>query len=137
MTLVLDASLALAWLLPGEDRAEEADVIIEKVVAEGAFAPALWWSDMGNGLLVALRRNRIDDDDLAEALQRLAMLPVVLDTESVGRGWTEALSLARWHGLTLYDAIYLDLAKRRGMPLASFDRSLRRCAADDGVPVIP
>lgn len=107
------------------------------MAAHGAVVPPLWLTEVGNGLLVAQRRNRISEGSLEEALAKLSRQPIQVDPDVGARTWTTALSLARWHGLTLSDALYLDLARHRGLPLATLDRQLRRCAGDEGIPLLP
>lgn len=107
------------------------------MTSAGALVPPLWLAEVANGLLVAQRRNRISEENLEEGLAMLSGQPIRIDPEAGRRSWTAALALARWHGLTLYDAVYLDLAKHRGLPLATLDRPLRRCALDEGVPLLP
>jgi predicted nucleic acid-binding protein len=88
-------------------------------------------------LLNAHRRRRIDHTGFENALTRLASLPLEVDEAIPRRAWVATLSLAQLHGLTLYDAIYLDLALTRGLPLATLDRQLRQAATMDGVTLLP
>ena len=133
---VLDASVALAWMLPDEATAAEARRLIEAVVEGGAVAPAHWRLEVGNGLLMAERRGRVPPDGtVAALLGRLAALPIALDSETAARAWDAAPALVRRHGLSLYAAAYLELAVRKGLALATFDTALRRAAAAEQVPV--
>lgn len=133
---VLDVSVTLAWMLPDEAHAAEARRLIGVVVEEGAIVPGHWRLEVGNGLLMAERRGRVPDGTMAMLLGRLAALPIALDPETAARAWDAAPTLARRHGLSLYDAAYLELAARRGLPLASFDAALRRAATAEQVPVV-
>ncbi len=134
---MLDASVALAWMLPDEANAAEARRLIGVVVEEGAIVPGHWRLEVGNGLLMAERRGRVPDDGTAAALLgRLGALPIALDPETAVRAWDAAPMFVRRHGLGLYDAAYLELAARKGLPLASFDAALRRAAAAERVPVV-
>lgn len=132
---VLDASVALAWMLPDEANATEARRLIDAVVEEGAVAPAHWRLEVGNGLLMAERRGRVRDGTADALLGRLAALPIALDPETAVRAWDAAPPLVRRHGLSLYDAAYLELAIRKGLALATFDAALRRAATAERVPV--
>jgi predicted nucleic acid-binding protein len=132
---VLDASVALAWMLPDEANAVAAQHLIEAVVEEGAVVPAHWRLEVGNGLLMAERRGRVPNGTVAALLSRLAALPIALDPETAARAWDAAPDLVRRHGLSLYDAAYLELAARKALPLATFDAALRRAAAAEQVPV--
>ena len=127
MSLVLDASLALAWLF--EDECTPAvDAVLTRVAAAGARVPALWRLEVGNALQTAIRRRRIDAAFRDQALQRLAALPITTDSDTDIHAWTTTLALADRFGLTLYDAAYLELAQRRALPLVSLDEALREAA---------
>ena len=137
MSLVLDCSVAIAWVLPGEVQLEGAGSIVGWVQAEGGVVPPLWFAEVGNALLQAHRRRRIDHDAFENALTRLASLPLEVDDSVPRRAWAATLSLAQVHGLTLYDAVYLDLALNRGLALATLDRQLRQAATMDGIALLP
>lgn len=126
---VLDASVALAWALPGETRAPEASALLDRLAEQAALVPTLWRLEVGNALLTAERRGRLRPEHVAAAWRLLGELPIELDTETHARAWGATAELARRHGLTLYDAAYLELAARRGLPLATFDAPLARAAA--------
>lgn len=102
-----------------------------------ALVPAHWRAEVGNGLLMALRRGRLHREGMAEALAMLSLLPVVVDDAGARGAWAEPLVQALATGLTLYDALYLELAKRHRSPLATFDAALRRAASGVGVAVLP
>jgi predicted nucleic acid-binding protein len=131
---VIDPSVALAWLLPDEtnDRA----AAIRQAVEAGADAwiPAHWWLEIGNGLLMAERRGRIASDQVAHALTLVNALPFEEDEDTAEQLPGRILSLARKHGLTIYDAAYLELAQRRGATLATFDGQLLKAAKKEKVP---
>jgi predicted nucleic acid-binding protein len=125
--LVLDASVALAAVLP-EPNSSDAQTILKRVIDDGAVVPTLWSLEVGNTLLVAERRGSIAVGDHKALLRRLAALPIVADPETSARAWRETIELAQRHRMTLYDAAYLELSLRRGLPLATFDAALRRAA---------
>ena len=106
--LVLDASVAASWLLDDE-MDPLAALVSARVVEDGAVVPQLWHVEVRNALIVAERRGRISADGLDERVRALVDLPVSTDTEP---DLDAALALARAHGLSLYDAIYLELAQR-------------------------
>lgn len=135
--LVLDASVPLGWALPDEGRAGQARGVLASLDSGKALVPTHWRAEVGNGLLMALRRGRLHPEGLAEALAALSMLPVVVDGAGAHDAWAEPLVQALSTGLTLYDAFYLELAKRQGLPLATFDAALRRAALGTGVAVLP
>lgn len=124
--LVLDASLALGWLFERAD-SREADVALRTLDVlpdTPTFVPALWHSEIGNALLVAERRRVITEAQSLDFLNRLDALPLQTDPTAPGERRDQRMALAREHGLTLYDATYLELALRLGAVLATFDRAL-------------
>lgn len=133
---VLDASVALAWVLP-EAESERCEPLFRQASLEGAVAPILWPIEVGNVLLLMARRNKIEAEEQTRAVKRLSAVPIQLDDAMARHGSSEAVRLAQAHRLTLYDALYLELAKRLGLPLASLDRDLRAAAAAEGVPLLP
>jgi predicted nucleic acid-binding protein len=135
VVLVLDASVVLAVALQEGNR-DRAAGILSKVAEQGAAVPCLWHIEVGNALLTAERRQALSASERAAALQELSRLPVTIDTETATRAWREAMNLADQHRLTLYDATYLELSLRLGLPLASFDATLRRAANAAHVPLL-
>lgn len=130
--LVLDASIALALILEeeiGGDFAGLADI--------PAVAPAIWPLEVANVLLMAFRRKRIDGEAFPLALRHAASLLVEIDHAGVEIVLSATADLADRHGLTIYDASYLELALRRGLPIASLDRKLRAAATAEGVSLLP
>lgn len=94
--------------------------------------PAIWALEVANALLVSERRHRLTEADTAKFLDLLHKLPFIVDPETCERGTGETLSLAREHGLSSYDAAYLELAMREGLPLATADELLRKAARNGG-----
>jgi predicted nucleic acid-binding protein len=134
MAYVVDPSTALAWLLPDEtnDRAAAVRAAIEN--GANVWVPVHWWLEVGNGLLMAERRGRITPEQVAEALSLVNALPFEEDQETAEQIPVRTFGLARKHGLTIYDAAYLELARRRGATLATFDGQLLTAAANEKVP---
>jgi predicted nucleic acid-binding protein len=131
LSLVIDASILAAWLLDekSDPRVESA---FETVARIETHAPSLLYYELRNALLVSERRNRITEAMSAAFLRNLALLPIRLD--SAGDD-TSLMALARKRKLTVYDAAYLALAKREGLPLATLDRALEKAAVAEGVAV--
>ena len=127
MSLVLDASLTLGWYFEDE-RTKAGDAVLDKVTEEGAVVPALWRYEVANGLQTAVRRKRIDAVYRDASLAELRLLPITVDRAGDDVVWTATLGFADRFGLTIYDAAYLELAHRRGLPLATTDRALRAAA---------
>ncbi|MEA1648963.1 type II toxin-antitoxin system VapC family toxin [Nitrospirillum sp. BR 11164] len=136
MTLcVIDSSAALAWILPGE-AGPAAQALLERIIQDGALAPPLWRIEVANVLAMAERRSRISAPDRQNALQQLARLPIAFDEDGNARLWGAVPNLALRHELSVYDAIYLELALRSGLPLATLDKALRQAAASSNVPLM-
>lgn len=133
--LVLDASSVLAWCFEDEG-GPEADALIDRVAASGAIVPAIWPLEVANALVVAQRRGRITGDDSASYLGMLGELPVIVDGATASHAFHETIALARDLGLSAYDAAYLELAARTGLPIATADGALRRAAERAGLTAI-
>ena len=132
---VVDASVALAWCF--EDEASEgADVALEALADDGAVAPAIWPFEVANGLRTAERRGRLDLSDVGRIRSLLLALPIEVNSVDLGAALGEVAGIARTLDLTAYDAAYLALAARRGLPIATVDDRLRRAAVAAGVPLI-
>jgi predicted nucleic acid-binding protein len=131
---VLDGSVTLAWLFYDE-KDPYADAIAAKLPAVEMLVPRLWHLEVANVLLVGERRGRCTSADVANWFAYLSALPVVVDAETEARAWAETIDLARQHTLTEYDAAYLELAIRTGLPLATLDAKLGAAAAAAGVPL--
>jgi predicted nucleic acid-binding protein len=128
VSLVLDCSATLAFVYQDEAGQDGAGPIVARIVdrlaAERAFVPSSWRLDVANGLATGVRRGRIDRAFRAAALADLAALDIVTDRETEAQAWSGTMALADRFGLTVYDAAYLELAVRLGLPLASLDRAL-------------
>jgi predicted nucleic acid-binding protein len=136
MSAVIDSSVALSWCFEDEPSSER-DALFERVRYDGAIVPALWHLELGNVLLQAEKRGRISAGDVALRLELIGELPISVDRETTSRAWREILTLARAERLTTYDATYLELALRRGLPLLTKDRDLASAARRLGVAVLP
>ncbi len=128
-TLVVDASVALAWLLDDE-KDLRADTALNRVIESGALVPHLWQLETRNALLTAARRGRISAVEVSERLDALKGLPIRVDDAP---NLEVAFDLATLHTLSFYDAIYLELAKRREAELATLDGALSLATAAEGV----
>ncbi|WP_274627938.1 type II toxin-antitoxin system VapC family toxin [Arvimicrobium flavum] len=131
MTIVVDNSMAMAWTLIDE-RSAQADSILDQVMREGGHVPFTFRAEFANGLVMAGRRGRIDKvgrDDAIGFIETLQLAHEQADPERIG----VAIDLAESHTLTVYDAIYLELARRKRLPLATFDKALAVAARRIGV----
>jgi predicted nucleic acid-binding protein len=135
VSLVLHSSATLAWIY-----AEELTASIQKVLVDlqenGAWVPSHWPLEVANVLEMGVRRRRHDAAFRDAALADLAQLPVSFDPHTSRQAWGMILRLAEHHRLTLYDAPYLELAKRMHLPLATLDNDLSLAARAEGVVVL-
>ena len=133
--LVLDASLALCWCF--EDEASEAaERLLDELYADAAAVPALWFFEIANALALAERRRRITAADSAGFIALVETLDLEVEPETGARAFRQVLNLARSERLTSYDAAYLELAMRLGVPLATKDGPLSKAARRLGVTVL-
>lgn len=134
--MVVDASIALSWCFEDE-LSPLADTVLDRLLHERAITPAIWPLEVANGLRSGERRGRLDEHSIRVAARLLMTLPITVEEpprleDAVGR----VLHLARSVGLTVYDAAYLDLAMRHGLPLATVDEQLTRAAIAAGVELV-
>jgi predicted nucleic acid-binding protein len=130
--IVVDASVALAWCLKDEE-SDYADAALEAVVADGAVVPGHWVFELGNGLLNAVRRERIELDDVSEVRTLIGRLGIDIVSADVSTALGSVVVRARDHELSAYDAAYLDLAGTRRLALATLDTRLRGACNEAGV----
>jgi predicted nucleic acid-binding protein len=135
VSLVLDSSAALAWIY-GDEATEPIRSVFNAVADEGAFVPSLWRLEIANSLTVAVRRGRVDHEFRRGALNDLADLDIVVDTQTDSRAWNATLEFADRFLLTVYDAAYVELAQRRALPLATLDRDMQRAGDQLGLRLL-
>lgn len=135
MTVVIDASITLPWYFQDEATAFS-ESLLDRVVANGAVVPAHWKLEIANAFRTSLRKGRIDRGYRDLSLQDLSELAILVDDETALHAWEATLALADKHGLTPYDAAYLELALRRNLPLATLDKALKSAAEDEGLDVL-
>ena len=132
--LVLDCSVALCWYF--RDEADPyADGVATKLTSTEAVVPSLWPLEVANAVLMGEQRNRSTQADAQRWIAVLETLPITLDGETAAHAWNDTLKLARAQNLSAYDAAYLELALRRGLPLATLDAELKAAAQAVGVPL--
>ena len=130
---MIDSSVALNWVMPDEDRTL-AEALMDSVSVTGAVIPALFQIEVGNTLLVGVRRRRIAAHYVQRALDLIRQLPLDMDRSSADYVWSTTIDLAAAYGLSLYDATYLELAIRSELPLATLDTKLSEAARIAGLP---
>jgi predicted nucleic acid-binding protein len=136
MPFVVDASVSAVWALTDESN-PVADLILENwtnepLKKETALVPSVWWYELRNVLVINERRRRLTALESKAFLRILASFPIQVDEH---RDEEAILGFARKYQLSFYDAAYLELAQRHGVPLATLDKSLRAAAEAAGIPL--
>ena len=133
---VIDASVALAWCF--DDEATEATrALLDRFEEDHAQVPSLWHLELANALALGERKKRITPARTAEFIALVGGLPIVIDEQTPNHALSTVLDLARSEQLSAYDASYLELAMRRGVPLATKDGDLVKAARRMGVGLLP
>lgn len=130
---VIDNSVVMSWCFQDEWNSYT-EAVLESLESGEAYVPAVWPLEVGNALLVAERKKRLSEASVVRFLALVAGLPIMVEQETPERMLKEIVSLARQHGLSTYDASYLDLAMRLGLPLSTRDASLMKAAKKCRVP---
>jgi predicted nucleic acid-binding protein len=137
MRFVLDNSVTMRWLF-GDGRTAElayADRVLQTLAQadNAAVVPAIWTLEVSSVVVRAEARGLLSEARSAEFLGMLQQMPIEPDTLSIQQAWADTLQLARRHKLSSYDASYLELALRRGLPMATLDADLRKATSRAGV----
>lgn len=123
MSIVLDTSVVISWL--SSDEADTyADFAVERAATEKAIVPYLWYYEVFNIIRMQEKRKRITGEEADGMVRDAKALRVIVDSHPIAAAAPQILELARRHDLTVYDAAYLELALRRGLPLATLDKEL-------------
>ena len=133
--IVVDASMAMSWCFLDE-ATPASRKLFDDMGSTTAVVPAWWYIELTNVLYLAERNRRIPTDRVVEFIATIEDLRVQVDNEAPQRAFSHLLPLCRAHRLTSYDAIYLDLAMRRRLPLATLDGPLRKAAKKLGVKLL-
>ena len=132
---VVDNSVVMAWCFEDET-SRYAEAVLDLLAEATAFVPSIWPLEVGNVLLVAERNHRLSEAESARFIALLSDLPIEVDQETPDRMIKEIWALARKHHLSTYDASYLDLAMRKGLPIATKDKKLLAAAKRSQVPIL-
>ena len=132
MSFVLDASVSACWAFADESH-PAAGAAFSRIQAADAVVPALWWFEIRNILIVNERRGRISEQDTGLFLRAVAQFRIRIDRSPEQ---ADVLSMARVHSLSVYDAAYLELARREKLSLATLDRHLAAAARSAGIPLV-
>ena len=133
---VVDASVALAWCFDDEST-EATRALLDPFEDECAEVPSLWHLELANALAMGERNRRITPARASEFIALIDGLPIVIDERTPNIALSSVLELSRRERLSAYDASYLELAMRRGVPLATKDNDLARAADRVGVTLLP
>ena len=128
----MDTSVVMTWCF--RDEADKyGDIVLDSFVDSTGIVPSIWPLEVTNVLLAAQRRGRISEADSARFISLLHNLPIIVEQESPDRMFGEIYTLAHEHNLSSYDASFLDLAMRKGLPIATIDRKLKNAAEQIGL----
>jgi len=133
---VVDCSVTMAWCFEDEVDAY-ADSVLTRVVRSAVTVPSIWPLEVINILGIGERRKRLNSADVADFLAMLNALDIRIDQAPLEHIFGPIRLLARQQNLSAYDAAYLELAMREGLPLATRDAQLRKAARAVGVPLVP
>lgn len=125
---VADSSVGVAWAVHSQSSAATDELLDQVAAGIPLVVPTLWPFEVANSLLALLRRKKILAEDRDRALAALFQLPLVVDDGGSRLALGKTSELAAEHGLSVYDAAYLELAVRRKLPLASRDEALCKAA---------
>lgn len=134
--VVVDASVTALYLI-ADEAGDRSDGLMAVLTDGNAVVPLHWRLEVANLGRKAVRQKRMTRGELQEGVALLGKMPVNVDDRTDELAWTRILDLASDHDLTSYDAAYLELAKRRGLALATADKALRRAAPREGVALFP
>jgi len=125
---VLDASVVISWFFQDEASGEKELSLLEKLKRGWAVVPGIWPLEVSNVLLVALRRGRVEPSGVYRVMELLSRLPIEVEDISLDLAFKAIYPVAREYELSIYDASYLELAVRKGLPLATKDAALKKAA---------
>jgi len=131
---VVDNSVVMSWAFKDETN-KYADTILDKLTGATAVVPSIWPLEVVNVLIVAERQERLSESDSIRFLSLLSQLPIVVEYERPEM-MKELLALTRAYNLSSYDASYLYLAMRKGLPIATLDNKLIEAARRIEVPIL-
>ena len=134
---VLDNSVSMRWLLESNKSSDQkyAEMVLKSLLETDALVPNLWHLEASNVLLGAEKRAEIDAGEIERFISQLENLPIQVDSLTSHKAFTRTLALSRIYKLSSYDAAYLELAIREGLPIATLDKDLRKAAKKADVKI--
>ncbi len=135
MSFLVDNSVVMAWCFEDEVNAYT-EAVLDRLQETEVVVPAIWPLEVANVLLMAERRRRLTEAQTARFIRLLEELPIRVEESNISRVLSSVLAIGRAHGLSAYDAVYLELGARQGLPLATQDARLRTAATRAGVTIL-
>ncbi|WP_299881623.1 type II toxin-antitoxin system VapC family toxin [uncultured Cocleimonas sp.] len=137
MAFVLDNSVSMRWLLASTKKADQnySEKVLKSMLDDEAYVPDLWHLEAANVLLSAKKRSEIDAGEIEIFISQLENLPIHTDSSTSKQAFNRTLALADAYKLSSYDAAYLELAIREGLPIATLDKDLRKAAKKAGIEI--
>jgi predicted nucleic acid-binding protein len=136
LSFVSDASVTLSWYFQDETAPYTEALLTRLIDGESTAVPSHWAIEVLNGVVQGKRRGRIDETTVKQFFESLRSLEIVTEDRPSLTLFEATRTLAERHRLTAYDAAYLELAVRSGLPLATLDDALRKAARSEGVTVL-
>ncbi len=136
-SFVMDNSISMRWLLASEKKSDQAyaEAVLESLVDVDATVPNLWHLEAANVLVTAERRGELETGDVERFIAQLESLPIQVDPMTAHQAFSRTLSLSKAYKLSSYDAAYLELAIREGLPIATLDKDLLKAAKKADVAI--
>ena len=134
-SFVVDNSVVMSWCFKDETN-QYADAILDRLSDATAFVPSIWPLEVVNVLLVAERKKRLSEADSVRFITLLSQLPIIVEHERPERMMKDLLALARSNNLSSYDASYLDLSMRKGIPISTLDTRLITASKKTNIPIL-
>lgn len=135
MPFVLDASVTMSWCF-ADEITPYSNSVLQSLRETHAEVPPLWFYEIVNVLAVSERKGRVNPALSDEFMRTLTELDIRVEQSTPQDSHIDLLQLARRYGLTAYDAAYLELAKRRNLPLATFDKNLATAARQENIELL-
>ena len=134
---VLDASVTMRWILETDRTRDQAYAwqVLDQLEESEAVVPSLWYLEVSNVLLSAEKGRLIQQIESERFIEQLEALRIRGDTRTSSQTFSRTIAIARSCNITSYDAAYLELSVRTGLPISSLDRNLRRAASRFDIPV--
>lgn len=134
---VLDNSVSMRWLLESEKKSDQkyAESVLKSMIDVDSLVPNLWHLEAANVLLGAEKRSEVDAGEIERFISQLENLPIYVDPLTSHQSFSRIMALSRIYKLSSYDAAYLELAVREGLPLATLDKDLRKAGIKANVEI--